>query len=315
MKRCLILMLLLGLLLTGCRKQTQPEQLPTAETIDTQANTEPAAQTPEQTLTLGMIDFDSEKSVLRSMIQSYNFSGAPFRIEILNYADGAESRADAVTRMTTELLAGNDEGERADEVSHQKVFGKVGLRHLAHRQKSRVSLFAVICVERAPDDVAGLGGVHGVQSFFAAHFCAGDEVRVETQSRLQKVGRCDLCVGLGVAGDCRVDGLGIRRKLELSGLFDDVDTSLAERGLHVVREQVVQKGRLTGTRSTDDCAGDVVLDAEFHEVELLFHGGRRLDESCLVIRAFVCLRMEMTAPLSSRMIGGIMAETRMPFSM
>ena len=46
MKRCLILMLLLGLLLTGCRKQTQPEQLPTAETIDTQANTEPAAQTP-----------------------------------------------------------------------------------------------------------------------------------------------------------------------------------------------------------------------------------------------------------------------------
>ena len=107
MKRYLILMLLLGLLLTGCRKQTQPEQLPTAETIDTQANTEPAAQTPEQTLTLGMIDFDSEKSVLRSMIQSYNFSGAPFRIEILNYADGAESRADAVTRMTTELLAGN----------------------------------------------------------------------------------------------------------------------------------------------------------------------------------------------------------------
>ena len=107
MKRCLILMLLLGLLLTGCRKQTQPEQLPAAETIDTQANTEPAAQTPEQTLTLGMIDFDSEKSVLRSMIQSYNFSGAPFRIEILNYADGAESRADAVTRMTTELLAGN----------------------------------------------------------------------------------------------------------------------------------------------------------------------------------------------------------------
>lgn len=52
MKRCLILMLLLGLLLTGCRKQTQPEQLPAAETIDTQANTEPAAQTPEQTLTL-----------------------------------------------------------------------------------------------------------------------------------------------------------------------------------------------------------------------------------------------------------------------
>ena len=68
MKRCLILMLLLGLLLTACRKQTQPEQLPTAETIDTQANTEPAAQTPEQTLTLGMIDFDAEKSVLRSAV-------------------------------------------------------------------------------------------------------------------------------------------------------------------------------------------------------------------------------------------------------
>ena len=48
MKRCLILMLLLGLLLTGCRKQTQPEQLPAAETIDTQANTEPAAQTPSR---------------------------------------------------------------------------------------------------------------------------------------------------------------------------------------------------------------------------------------------------------------------------
>ena len=108
MKRCLILMLLLGLLLTGCRKQTQPERLPAAETIDShKRNTGPAAQTPEQTLTLGMIDFDSEKSVLRSMIQSYNFSGAPVRIEILNYADGAESRADAVTRMTTELLAGN----------------------------------------------------------------------------------------------------------------------------------------------------------------------------------------------------------------
>ena len=107
MKRCLILMLLLGLLLTGCRKQTQPEQLPTAETIDTQVNTEPAAQTPEQTLTLGMIDFDAEKSVLHSLIQSYNLSGAPVRIDILNYADGAESRADAVTRMTTELLAGN----------------------------------------------------------------------------------------------------------------------------------------------------------------------------------------------------------------
>lgn len=30
---------------------------------------------------LGTIDFDTEKSVLRSMIQNYNFSGAPVRIE------------------------------------------------------------------------------------------------------------------------------------------------------------------------------------------------------------------------------------------
>ena len=107
MKRCLVLMLLLCLLLTACRTQAQPEQQPAAETIDTQANAEPAAQAPEQTLTLGLIDFDAEKSVLRSMLQRYNLSGAPVRIEILNYADGAESRADAVTRMTTELLAGN----------------------------------------------------------------------------------------------------------------------------------------------------------------------------------------------------------------
>ena len=107
MKRCLIFMLLLGLLLTGCRKQTQPEQLPAAETAGSQTETESDVQTPERTLMLGTIDFDTEKSVLRSMIQNYNFSGAPVRIEILNYADGAESRADAVTRMTTELLAGN----------------------------------------------------------------------------------------------------------------------------------------------------------------------------------------------------------------
>lgn len=107
MKRCLILMLLLGLLLTGCRKQTQPEQLPTAETANSPANAEPDAQAPERTLTLGTVNFDAEKSVLRSLIQSYNLSGAPVSIEILNYADGAESRADAVTRMTTELLAGN----------------------------------------------------------------------------------------------------------------------------------------------------------------------------------------------------------------
>ena len=107
MKRCLILMLLLGLLLTGCRKQTQPEQLPTAETANSPANAEPDAQAPERTLTLGTVNFDAEKSVLRSLIQSYNLSGAPVSIEILNYAYGAESRADAVTRMTTELLAGN----------------------------------------------------------------------------------------------------------------------------------------------------------------------------------------------------------------
>ena len=41
MKRCLILMLLLGLLLTGCRKQTQPEQQPTAETAGSQAKPNP----------------------------------------------------------------------------------------------------------------------------------------------------------------------------------------------------------------------------------------------------------------------------------
>ena len=107
MKRCLIFMLLLCLLLTGCRKQTQPERQPAAETAGSQTETESDVQTPERTLMLGTIDFDTEKSVLRSMIQNYNFSGAPVRIEILNYADGAESRADAVTRMTTELLAGN----------------------------------------------------------------------------------------------------------------------------------------------------------------------------------------------------------------
>ena len=37
MKRCLIFMLLLCLLLTACRKQTQPEQLPAAETAGSQA--------------------------------------------------------------------------------------------------------------------------------------------------------------------------------------------------------------------------------------------------------------------------------------
>lgn len=107
MKRCLIFMLLLGLLLTGCRKQTKPERQPAAETAGSQTETESDVQTPERTLMLGTIDFDTEKSVLRSMIQNYNFSGAPVRIEIRNYADGAESRADAMTRMTTELLAGN----------------------------------------------------------------------------------------------------------------------------------------------------------------------------------------------------------------
>ena len=107
MKRCLIFMLLLCLLLTGCGKQTQVQQQPAAKAVDMQTNAEPDAGAPEQTLTLGLIDFDSEKSVLRGMIQSYNLSGAPVRIDILNYADGAESRADAATRMTTELLAGN----------------------------------------------------------------------------------------------------------------------------------------------------------------------------------------------------------------
>ena len=106
MKRCLTLILLLCLLLTACRKQAQLEQQP-AVAANSQTEAEPDEKAPERTLTLGTVDFDSEKDVLRSLVQSYNFSGAPVRIEILNYADGAESRADAVTRMTTELLAGN----------------------------------------------------------------------------------------------------------------------------------------------------------------------------------------------------------------
>lgn len=59
MKRCLILMLLLGLLLTGCRKQTKPERQPAAETAGSQTETESDVQTPERTLMLGTIDFDT----------------------------------------------------------------------------------------------------------------------------------------------------------------------------------------------------------------------------------------------------------------
>ena len=41
------------------------------------------------------------------VVDVHDASGAPVRIEIVNYADGAESYADAVTRRTTELMAGN----------------------------------------------------------------------------------------------------------------------------------------------------------------------------------------------------------------
>ena len=99
-------MILLCLLLTACQKQPQSEiQLPEPQAAASPAQSEP--ETAEQTLTLGLIDFEADKELLRRLIQSYNASGAPVRIEIVNYADGAESYADAVTRRTTELMAGN----------------------------------------------------------------------------------------------------------------------------------------------------------------------------------------------------------------
>lgn len=104
-KTMLYLLLLLSvLLLAACQKQPQPEiKLPEPQAAASPAQPESA----EQTLTLGLIDFEADKELLRSLIQSYNASGAPVRIEIVNYADGAESYADAVTRRTTELMAGN----------------------------------------------------------------------------------------------------------------------------------------------------------------------------------------------------------------
>ena len=106
-KTMLYLLLLLSvLLLAACQKQPQPEiKLPEPQAAASPAQPEP--ETAEQTLTLGLIDFEADKELLRGLIQSYNASGAPVRIEIVNYADGAESYADAVTRRTTELMAGN----------------------------------------------------------------------------------------------------------------------------------------------------------------------------------------------------------------
>ena len=104
-KTMLYLLLLLSvLLLAACQKQPQPEiKLPEPQAAASPVQPESA----EQTLTLGLIDFEADKELLRGLIQSYNASGAPVRIEIVNYADGAESYADAVTRRTTELMAGN----------------------------------------------------------------------------------------------------------------------------------------------------------------------------------------------------------------
>ena len=101
-----LLMILSVFLLAACQKQPQPEiKLPEPQAAASPA--QPGPETVEQTLTLGLIDFDADKELLCSLIQSYNASGAPVRIEIINYADGAESYADAVTRRTTELMAGN----------------------------------------------------------------------------------------------------------------------------------------------------------------------------------------------------------------
>ena len=104
-KTMLYLLLLLSvLLLAACQKQPQPEvKLPEPQAAASPAQPEQA----EQTLTLGLINFEADKELLRGLIQSYNASGAPVRIEIVNYADGVESYADAVTRRTTELMAGN----------------------------------------------------------------------------------------------------------------------------------------------------------------------------------------------------------------
>ena len=89
-KTMLYLLLLLSvLLLAACQKQPQPEiKLPEPQAAASPAQPESA----EQTLTLGLIDFEADKELLRGLIQSYNASGAPVRIKIVNYADGAETR-------------------------------------------------------------------------------------------------------------------------------------------------------------------------------------------------------------------------------
>ena len=99
-KTMLYLLLLLSvLLLAACQKQPQPEiKLPEPQAAASPAQSEP--ETAEQTLTLGLINFEADKELLRGLIQSYNASGAPVRIEIVNYADGVESYADAVTRRS-----------------------------------------------------------------------------------------------------------------------------------------------------------------------------------------------------------------------
>ena len=105
-KRIVFILLCACVLLTGCAKQVQPDiWLLEAEPAAAQESQEDTQK--EAVLTLGVIDFDSEKELLRTLIQKYNASGAGVRIEILNYADGAESRADAATRMTTALMAGD----------------------------------------------------------------------------------------------------------------------------------------------------------------------------------------------------------------
>ena len=106
--KIMILFLLAAVLFTACSARTQPD----TQSPEPPESVQDAAETAEESLpatqlTLGTVDFDTEKDRLRGLIQLYNSSDAPISIEIINYADGAESRADAITRMTTELMAGN----------------------------------------------------------------------------------------------------------------------------------------------------------------------------------------------------------------
>lgn len=90
-----LLMILSAFLLTACQKQPQPEiKLPELQAAASPAQPEP--ETAEQTLTLGLIDFDADKELLRSLIQSYNASGAPVRIEM------QEAAAQALQAMLEE---------------------------------------------------------------------------------------------------------------------------------------------------------------------------------------------------------------------